>query len=126
MKPTDFLDSAKQEVVLNKEVNFRNATSRAYYAAYHSALWLNKEIQNHSAIESGGVHKQFISKLENCPHYATNFDAEKITAIGYLLKIAHRNRINADYKLEKTIDASIAKTQISNAERIIEELNNLS
>jgi uncharacterized protein (UPF0332 family) len=125
LNPIDFLGSAKQEITLGDEVNFRNSISRAYYAAYHHALSLDKLIQNHSGIEAGGVHKQFISKLYNCPSSATNFDQSEIVSIGILLKMSHRRRITADYKLKESVGKNVAETQLCETEEIIEKIGNL-
>jgi uncharacterized protein (UPF0332 family) len=121
MQAIEFLENAKDESVKDGEVHVRNSVSRAYYAAFHESLKLNKTIADHAGMRQNvGVHEQLISKLTNCP--ASENHHLKIRAIGYILSDSKKFRVLADYRLENAMNPTQATDQIARAERIFEKI----
>jgi uncharacterized protein (UPF0332 family) len=124
----NFFESAKMLIEQNDEVDYRNAISRSYYAAYHTALSLDDLIENHGGIKSNvGVHEQLVSKFANCPMSVAG--AMQIKSLGYMLKRAKDVRRNADYFLEIDLTKDDAKEQLKTVEKILSkvaEIQNLS
>jgi uncharacterized protein (UPF0332 family) len=117
----NFFESAKKLCEQNSEVDYRNAISRAYYAAYHAALALNDLIENHGGIKSGvGVHEQLVTKFTNCPT-SINY-CMKIKSIGYLLRDAKNIRRDADYFLAIDFTKEDAKEQLKTVKQILEKV----
>lgn len=111
--PEDFLGLAKQvDLSVNKEIEVRNAISRAYYAAYHQTrktFPADKEFAKNSGF---GVHEAYIEQL-------MQFDPgtpERITAVK--LKTMKGRRSIADYRLDDDVRAFTAAQQNSAAEEV--------
>ena len=119
----DFLNSAVEFKGGGSEVSWRNAASRAYYAAYHACLPLAKSLPNYRDVQ-GGVHTQLIAALEN----ATARDSTShlsVRALGFLLRQIRFHRIAADYFIEEEFDESNADLVLKQSERIIESSQKL-
>jgi uncharacterized protein (UPF0332 family) len=129
IKPIAFLESAKRELKNNDEIAFRNAISRAYYAAYHSCLVLDAMLPNHGGIKQNvGSHKQFISKLTNFPVASdelANLVGRKVKGLGYVINQSKTARHKADYELNSEITAIEADEQIIRSEKILERLEEI-
>jgi len=129
VQPEDFLESAKRELEKDKEINFRNAISRAYYAAYHSCLPLDEILPDHGGIKQNvGVHEQFISKLTAYPTACDKLGkiaGMKIKALGYVLQQCKTARHKADYQLGAEITNGEAEAQITQTEMVFEKLREL-
>jgi uncharacterized protein (UPF0332 family) len=126
--PCDFLASAREEISLGNEINFRNAISRSYYSSYHRAKSLDALIPDHPGIKNtGGAHEQFISKLTGCQPSVIKNNNKNITSaiksIGYMLNQAKSARHKSDYDLDIAIDEQEALAQIALAEKINEKIN---
>ena len=120
----DFLDSAKALLNLDNETAFRNAISRAYYAAYHAVLPLDETFANHGGIKTDvGVHEQLISKLENCPRSNPNWTRYK--SIGVLMRKSKVARVESDYDLQAIVFGEQVECQIERVEMILEKIEAL-
>jgi uncharacterized protein (UPF0332 family) len=108
---TEFLDFAKS-LPQQGEINYRNAMSRAYYAAYHLCL-LKFPI---SPTEKGGSHERLIKTLEK------SFDARK-RSIGKNLRQLRGNRVKADYKLTFSVTNNDREVSILQAEKLIQKID---
>lgn len=114
----NFLESAKELSQLGNETAFRNAISRAYYAAYHAVLPLDNAFANHGGVKSDvGVHEQLITKLENCPRSNPNWT--ELKSIGFLMRKAKTARTESDYDLTSFISEKNALCQIELVEKIL-------
>lgn len=88
------------------EVDQRNATSRAYYAAYHRCLEIGRRI-GLSAEPNRSVHQQFIDTLAGSRN-------PRVRSLGYRLVECRRLRTEADYEIEGAFshhDAQLALSQ---------------
>jgi uncharacterized protein (UPF0332 family) len=86
----EFLDSAYQILQGAKgEVDYRNAASRAYYAAYHLA---EKRVGESATM--GASHERIITALKGSPH-------QQERSLGNQLQQIKRSRVWADYRLDE-------------------------
>lgn len=113
VKPLDFLTAAIELSTVNSEISKRNALSRAYYAAYHTA------IENFPLDESytppdknSGMHKKYISYLMSRDTTST----ERLIgiALGKLLK----KRVKADYHLDANLELDDLALQIGGTKSV--------
>ncbi|WP_353573156.1 HEPN domain-containing protein [Candidatus Albibeggiatoa sp. nov. BB20] len=119
MDAIEFLKSATEILKNNKEVDYRNATSRAYYCAYHKAKNLVETQFKQDKISSGASHEKIIKTLQ----------AEKnkqFKSIGNKLNDLKRFRTDADYKLDETFSIQDAKSVVQRASKLVQEIEQLS
>jgi uncharacterized protein (UPF0332 family) len=118
MDAIDFLESAKQSLISDsKEVNYRNAASRAYYSAFHfcrSLMEKYPEWQKNITTE----HAELISNLKKAPR-------QEFKTLGNQLHQLKRLRSHADYELNKKFTDRYAKQAILQSEKILEEISKL-
>lgn len=91
----------------------RAAVSRAYYAAYHRCLHWEEGLPHKSAVRAlGGTHEQLIRRL-GAPDPRCGEDlVHRSLDLSRLLDQQRERRVDADYHLDKTIDASMMDDQI--------------
>lgn len=110
----DFIQSAREILSSGKsEIDFRNATSRAYYAAYHVATKFKSNVPQERG--RGGIHSQLIKDL-------TRNQDERIKQVGHLLNQCRGERTDADYSLDLHFDRNRAENVIE----LVAELLKLS
>ena len=95
------------------EVDRRNATSRAYYAAYHRCLEIGRRI-GLSAEPNRGVHQQLIDTLAGSRN-------PRVRSLGYRLVECRRLRTEADYEIEGDFSHHDAQLSLSQCTRILEQ-----
>ncbi|EUC94734.1 hypothetical protein [Providencia alcalifaciens] len=122
----DFLNIAESCIANeNGEIGYRNAISRGYYAAYHSAVsCLNDgKLPRYNGKESknvkGGTHAKLSYYFENDAANDLPYEKEKLELIGVQLRMLHKLRVNADYRIEKKIDKVDAQDAIIKAKKIM-------
>ena len=105
----DFINSAKKIILDDNEIDYRNASSRAYYAAYHKAgpvgikIGISLEVVTRHALLIRALIKQSNS------HYRK---------IGYMLRQIKYLREDADYRLNERFTKDKANDSINQSERI--------
>lgn len=113
IKPTDILAIAHHLHAQKTEPAFRSAASRAYYAAYHSAL---------SYADDKGLES--LDHLQMATHEKLSMRFEKggdrSTAI--MLNNMKSLRATADYKLDASMDEMQVQVQLQTAQRLIDKL----
>lgn len=115
----DFLESAQK--LLNaennelQEVDYRNAASRAYYAALHACKGL---IQQKDKKELGASHQVVINALKQHSN-------KQLRQIGNGLAQLRGKRINADYELNSNFSIQDAKFAIRLARKLQEKIADL-
>ena len=107
--PNDLLEAARELATANREVDFRNAASRAYYAAYHRCRPIAKDLGLRTS--KRGVHSDVIDALVA----ATKPDPRQLAR---LLKQCRTLRGKADYKTDQFFRRSEAEICIRQVERI--------
>ena len=92
--PEDLLSAAKAMSAGEEEVDWRNATSRAYYAAYHRCRTLAPHIGPYGG-SGGGVHRQLVDELTDIKSYP-----RLVNGLGYMLDQCRKTRATADYDID--------------------------
>jgi uncharacterized protein (UPF0332 family) len=117
VSPADFLSSANVLVATGTEIGFRNAASRAYYAAYHYCL-PTAETLDGAITPKSGLHHQFIQTfIQN--------GSLKARAIGYILEQCYGLRIKADYITYEEFRQKEAETVIQQVGVIFRKIDEL-
>lgn len=113
IKPTDILAIAHHLHAQKTEPAFRSAASRAYYAAYHSALSYadQKGLESLDSLQMGS-HEKLSMRFEK--------GGDRSTAI--MLKTMKSLRHAADYDLDKSVDEMQVKVQLQTAQKLIDKL----
>lgn len=110
ISPNDFLLSAEAALKLGGELNYRNAMSRAYYAAYHTLKPYADGMQ-YTGKPRQGIHRRLVHKFVSSP------DIE-LRKIGYIMESCLTRRVIADYELDRMVTKSDAETQIHQVKEI--------
>jgi uncharacterized protein (UPF0332 family) len=119
MDAIDFLESAKQSLVSDsKEVNYRNAASRAYYSAFHFCRSLMEKYPEWQMNIGIAEHAKLIGNLKKAPR-------QEFRTLGNQLHQLKRLRSHADYELNKKFTDRYAKQAILQSEKILEEISKL-
>lgn len=113
----DFLGSAEECADSNTEIGYRNAMSRAYYAAYHEALYLAEvHFPDPNRNLRMGEHERLSLRYKAWDKLPQN------KSIAIILENMKSQRTLADYAVSKTVSANQAATQIELAKRFITKL----
>ncbi len=106
----DFLLTAGEIAVGKREIDYRNAISRAYYFAYHEGSKYQHLCPGiaHLVIR-GGYHERLIQR------YLQFTANDKAVALGYVLQDMRNKREAADYYLSDNVNARDAQIQIKTA-----------
>lgn len=113
IRPLDFLAAAIELSTVNTEISKRNALSRAYYAAFHTACEKFPLDKSYTPPNNDvGVHKKYIS-------YLISRDAASVERLmGLALQKLHKKRIKADYKLDENLMPDDLALQIEGTKKI--------
>ncbi|WP_425615543.1 HEPN domain-containing protein [Anatilimnocola sp. NA78] len=113
MKADEFLAVAKNLQMGTREAEWRSAVSRAYYAAFHSALTMITSCGVRFG-KSSAAHDKLAMCLQNSGNH-------EVATAGAKLSSLRAKRNNADYDLQSLAFGSsrVAETQIAIAEEII-------
>ena len=112
VEPEEFSRSAAAIIAGEcREIDFRNAASRAYYAAYHHALSLAIDLEAKATI-NGGYHELVIKTLTTA---GNNPIGLKCRRVGILLSTMRQVRQRADYQLDLDFKRSDTESVITTA-----------
>ena len=109
----DFLSFAEKLLSEKTEINYRNAASRSYYAAFHYCLPITELLDKPA--KDGGMHAIVCSKLTE------SFD-QKLKSIGYILQQCRSIRVRADYELNQDFSRNDGELSIKLTKKIIERV----
>lgn len=109
--PNALLEAAKALGRGESEVDWRNAASRAYYAAWHRCLPIGRSV-GLSAQPDQGVHRQLIETL-------TGNRDRTLKSLGYMLEQCRALRVGADYEIETDFPPEDARTALEQCEKIL-------
>ena len=93
-------------------MDWRNATSRANYAAYHSCISVARDARLNVA-DRGGVHAALIGALTD------GLSSPQLRGLGYMLEQCRRRRTDADYQIHDEFPRQIADTAVSDCREIL-------
>ena len=111
VNPDDLFVAAKALGQGETEVDLRNATSRAYYAAYHRCLALGQSL-GLSAEQGRGVHRQLLDTLLSSTD-------QKVRSVAHMLEQCRRLRVQADYEIETDFSSHDTHVAIKQCEKIM-------
>lgn len=112
----EFLDSARINIGEAREIDLRNAISRAYYAMFHLASEAERLCPVVPAGRSG-VHAALIKRFSSTPRKGFP-GGSKARQVGVLLGYARTHRVTADYHLTCDVAAAALREQIGYAEKV--------
>lgn len=98
------------------EIRQRTIISRAYYAAFHHLRVHPRLARYRRRDESGvGMHKDFVDFL-------CRAGDRELVHVGRVLGKLHRQRIHADYWLDKDLNRDAARLCVQDAEYVCHDL----
>ena len=98
----------------NSEVAWRNAASRAYYAAFHRCRSVAKDARL-SFPETGSVHAGLIDVLTH------PLNPSRIRSLGYLLDLCRAHRVDADYQIDEKFHGTNVSGSASDRVRLLHD-----
>lgn len=111
----DFLKLADIWIRGGTEAEWRSAVSRAYYAVFHEARRLLRDLK-FRVPRADVAHAYLWMRLANCGNAA-------LQMAGNDLNTLRRERNRADYDVELAFDQTQARLQIQAARRIVQTLD---
>lgn len=118
MRGRDFLDVAEDLLEGPREADWRSASSRAYYAAFHIARGLFVQC-GFKVPEADWGHAYLWLRLSNAQH-------PDVQQAGYRLRQLRSSRNEADYDLDRSFSHRNAVDQVQEALEIIQLLELLA
>ncbi len=119
MNPIDFLETATEFLQKKpiREVDHRNAASRAYYCALHSCKNLLEQRASRISVTDTS-HQKIIRELQaNTDHL--------VVALGNKLFSLKSQRNNADYELGKKFTFKDAERLVQHTRRLLQEIQKI-
>lgn len=118
VKDIDLLEFAVELSSTAKcEASYRNIVSKAYYAVYHKADNFHKALPTPGTnAREAGVHSTLAERLCS-PTVSCAELAKKSKIAGYICRDLHMKRVDADYKLDLSINRDDAEYSLNTAER---------
>ncbi|PHM46616.1 hypothetical protein [Xenorhabdus miraniensis] len=116
----DLLNFAEDCSSRNDEVGYRNAISRAYYAAYHNV---------YPAMQGGPKdnHQGLIDYLKTDSWKGNEiYNKTDLIALGYMLQSLKDNRILSDYKLSHDMNETDARVAITTSKKVFEKITEMT
>lgn len=117
--PDVILGSARALGSRSAEVDWRNATSRAYYAAYHGCRMLAESLEPLVDLSNARSHKVVGDVLAD--HRRPN----AVRALGYRLAACRRSRNQADYDIDFPFQRDVCLTVVEACGLILRDINAL-
>ncbi len=112
--PEDLLQAAVTLGGGNGEVDWRNAVSRGYYAAYHRCLAVAQDARL-PVSQATGVHSGLVRALTD------GLKPGPIMSLGYMLEQCRKRRVVADYELDAEFSRSVCQTVLGDCRRIFDK-----
>ena len=109
--PEEILDVAEEYSEGAREVDWRNAVSRAYYAAFHRCLELAR-VERVNVAPSVSEHAALVEGLQDMAN------AAPLRKAGVILDHCRRRRRKADYELDTDVDHATAETVVRDVREI--------
>jgi uncharacterized protein (UPF0332 family) len=114
MNPRDFLSVANALAAGTTEAEWRSAVSRAYYAAFHAARQLFRDL-GFRVPRGDQAHAYLWMRLSNCGN-------GQLIATGQNLRDLRSERNQADYDIDIPLPRTTALVQSRTADRLIQSL----
>ena len=111
--PEELLDAATKLERGNAEADWRNAASRAYYAAYHRCRGVAQDAR--VSVPEGSSHH---SALADALMHGIN---APIRRLGHMLDLCRSRRARADYEIDAAFPRQLGRTVVEDCRRILSE-----
>ena len=111
VSPAEILKSAEALAEGSSEVDWRNATSRAYYAAFHRVRPIAEGLG--FSARRGSVHLDIVRSLTDLRN------SQSIKSLGYMLDECRRFRARADYEIDEEFSPRYCQTVLEQARRML-------
>ena len=111
--PEELLDAATKLERGNSEADWRNAASRAYYAAYHRCRGVAQDVR--LSVPDGGSHH--VALADALMHGAN----APIRRIGHMLDLCRSRRALADYQIDGPFPRQLGRTVVEDCQHILSE-----
>ncbi|WP_340617466.1 hypothetical protein [Xenorhabdus entomophaga] len=116
----DLLNFAEDCFSRKDEVGYRNATSRAYYAAYHNVYPVMKSGPKDN-------HQGLIDYLKTDSWKGNEaYNKADLIALGHMLQNLKDNRIVSDYNLSHNVKEVDAKVAIATSRKVLEKVTEIT
>ena len=112
--PREILESAVALGNGSQEVDWRNACSRAYHAAFHRCRKIAEGLEPHASTTGRDPHKVVADILKSWSHGAS------AVALSYKLSQCRKLRNNADYDVEVGFSYASCRAAIATSDAILE------
>ena len=112
--PESILESAAVMSQGGDEVDWRNATSRAYYAAFHRCRALATSIDPHADLSTVESHRFVGEILEQ------RGSPSAARGLAYQLAALRKARNLADYEIDDQFDQVSGRTSVEESRKILE------
>ena len=116
--PDDILATAESMGQEGEEVHWRNAISRAYYAAFHKSRILAEGIEPQTDFATSTAH-------QDVPNVIKATHGLKGRQISAMLTNSHKARKRADYDIRQHVERDEGLNAIANSKRILSLVDNL-
>ena len=116
--PEDFLNFANVTLadVKANEFSYRNAASRAYYAAFHCCYAERSKCPELKDDEIRGSHDKLYARFESLPLSDEN---NTLKAMAYVSKMMKTVRHKADYHIDTNFSKSDSEQQFRDAQGVL-------
>lgn len=111
VSPAEILESAETSGNGSSEVDWRNATSRAYYAAFHRVKPIAERVLNFSS-DRGSVHHELVQALQHERN-------SSLRQLAYMPDECRKYRARADYDIDDDFPFTVCKTVLELSKRVI-------
>ena len=121
---TELLDLATELRADPREISWRGAISRGYYAAFHHADVWHQALPSHGEPPdyAGGKHHELACRLTKPTLPSADQRRTLSVTAGYILRDGHRLRVKADYHLNEGITASETDQLLISARKLVARL----
>lgn len=117
---SDFVDFAKECMVHENEIGFRNAIGRAYYGLYHEICGM---LQSCPPTTHSGVSDYLISS--SWKGERERYEKMDLISLGAILKQQHTKRKWADYDIKTNVKKSDAESCLTTVEKAMEKIKKM-
>ena len=111
--PRDILDAAAVMATGQQEIDWRNACSRSYFAAFHRCRGIAEGLEPHADTAGREAHKTVSDILGNWSH------GSWAVGLGYKLDQCRKLRNEADYDIERGFSYAECRSAIETSEAIL-------
>ena len=111
--PDELLDAAVALAAGDRELDWRNATSRAYYAAFHRC----RLVAAAEGIPEAGTQSAHAGLVDGLTYHR---NSRALRSLGFMLEQCGTKRVVADYEIGANLGRDVAHTVLAESRRIFD------